>query len=243
VASNGSDPRPRIGVTTYLEPARWGGWDQPAALVPRTYVDAVVRAGGMPLLLPPVDLAAETVIDLLDGLLLVGGADLEPAMYGADQNALTDSVRPDRDRDESRLLLAAIAAGVPVLGICRGAQLVNVAFGGTLHQHLPQRLGHESHRPAPGMFGSTRVWIAPSSRIGRALGDTAIVSCHHHQGLHRLGEGLDVVAWDTDGLVEAVERPGPGFVVGVQWHPEEDADGRALFAALVEAAAAVPARR
>lgn len=230
-------------MTTYLEPARWGVWNQPAALVPRTYVDAVVRAGGVPLLLAPVELAVDTITDLVDGLLLTGGADLDPAMYGADRQVATDVGQPVRDGGESRLLDAAIAKGIPVLGICRGAQLVNVTFGGTLHQHLPECLGHGSHRPKPGVFGSTRVWIDPSSRVGRAFGDTSIVSCHHHQGLDRLGEGLDVVAWDCDGVVEAVERPGPGFLVGVQWHPEEDADGRALFASLIEAAAAPVAAR
>jgi gamma-glutamyl-gamma-aminobutyrate hydrolase PuuD len=244
VASNGSDRRPRIGVTTYLESARWGVWARRAAVVPQTYVDAVSRAGGVPLLLPPDGDGVGAAVDVLDGVLLIGGVDVDPDGYGAVRHAETRGVQTSRDGYELRLLHTALSSGTPILGVCRGAQLLNVALGGSLHQHLPERLGHKAHLPSPGVFGRTRVRLdAGSSLVGRALGDTAVVSCHHHQGFDRLGAGLVAVAWDDDGLVEAVERSVSGFVVGVQWHPEEDADGGVgLFDAFVRAATTVPAR-
>jgi gamma-glutamyl-gamma-aminobutyrate hydrolase PuuD len=235
VASNGSETRrPRIGVTTYLERAAWGVWDRPAALVPAVYVDAVSSVGGVPLLLPPGS-ADETVLDVLDGLLLIGGADLDPALYGAEPHPATAGTRPERDEHERRLFAAALDRGTPVLGVCRGAQLMTAALGGTLHQHLPDLLGHEGHRPEPGVFGTTHVTTATGSRIAEVLGRQSKVPCYHHQGLAEVNTPLVATAWADDGLVEAVELPGDTWVLGIQWHPEENAEDLRLFRALVTA--------
>lgn len=238
-------PRPRIGLTTYLEVAQWGTWDRPAALVPQVYLDAVTAAGGTPLLLPQAGSDGSAggvgggtdvgVVDVLDGLAIIGGADVDPAGYGEQPHAHTYS-RPARDRHEVRLLEAARRADLPVLGICRGAQLVNVALGGTLHQHLPDRVGHESHQPAPGEFGAVVVRIEAGTRLAGILGPEVKVPCYHHQALDRIGEGLRVCATAPDGTVEALEADGPEWLVGVQWHPEEDAGDLRLFEAHVAAA-------
>jgi gamma-glutamyl-gamma-aminobutyrate hydrolase PuuD len=220
-----------------VERAQWGKvWDGPTALLSASYVDAVVRAGGIPVLLPPVDLpgAATSVVDSLDALLLTGGADVDPARYDAEPDPETRGLRPDRDRWEHDLLAAALERDLPVLAICRGVQVLDVALGGTLHQHVPDVVGHEGHRPVPGTFGRTQVKVEPGSRLAGIIGDTAAVPCHHHQCLDRVAEGLVVAARAEDGIVEAVEMPGRRFVVGVQWHPEEGDDPR-LFDALVEA--------
>lgn len=230
---------PRIGVTTYLERARYGSWDHRAALLPVSYVDAVVRAGGVPLLLPPVGHAYEELLDALDGLVLAGGADLDPSRYGDTPDPRTAGVRPARDAFEFPLVRAALARDLPVLAVCRGMQVLNVALGGTLHQHLPDVVGHEQHRPAPGVFGTSTIALRQATRLAGVLGAETTVSCHHHQGLDRLGAGLQAVGWTEDGTVEAVEVPGRRFVAGIQWHPEEDGDDLRLFAALVEAATPV----
>jgi len=227
---------PRIGVTTYLEQARWGVWDRPAALLPQTYLDAVVESGGIPVLLPPTDADSRPVLDLLDGLVLVGGADLDPAGYGARRQPETREIRPHRDAVETELFRYALDIDLPVLGVCRGGQLLNTALGGTLHQHLPDTIGSDAHLPAPGHFGSVRIELASGSLAARALGASATVSCHHHQAIDRLGSDLIPVAWAADRTVEAVELPGRTFALGVQWHPEEDATRGPLFGALVEAA-------
>lgn len=227
--------RPRIGLTTYLETARWGVWNRPAALVPAVYVDAVTRAGGVPLLLPPAG-TDEGVLDVLDGLLLIGGADLDPPGYGAAPHAATAGTRPDRDHHEKRLLAAALDRGTPVLGVCRGAQLMTVALGGSLHQHLPDLLGHTGHGPAPGSFGSTAVTTVAGSLVAGIVGERTQVPCHHHQGLDAVPTPLVATARAADGLVEAVELPGDSWVVGVQWHPEEDQTDLRLFEAFVAAA-------
>lgn len=233
--SNASERRrPRIGVTTYLEPAAWGVWHRPAALVPRVYVDAVARSGGVPLLLPPVG-TDESVLDMLDGLMLIGGADLDPLFYGAEPHPATALTRPDRDEHESRLLRAALDAGTPVLGVCRGAQLMTATLGGALHQHLPDLLDHDGHRPAPGVFGTTAITTAPGSLLASILGPRSTVPCYHHQGLAEVTTPLVATAWAEDGLVEAVELPGDRWVLGVQWHPEEEQDDLRLFQALVAA--------
>ena len=231
MASNAS--KPIIGISTYVETARWGVWDTPAALIPRTYVDCVVAAGGVPVLLPSVGTDA-SAMSAVDGLVLAGGADVEPARYGQEPHAKA-KIRPERDGFEFALLRAALDAGTPVLAVCRGMQVLNVELGGTLVQHLPERVGTEAHQPAPGVFGATTVTLAEGSRAARILGSDTKVQCYHHQAIDRLGAGLVPVGWAPDGTVEAVELPGQ-FVVGVQWHPEQDSDDLRLFAALVEEA-------
>ncbi len=235
--------RPVIGISTYWEDARWGVWSRPAALLPRTYVDAVVAAGGVPVLLPPGSagvVAAGTLaadaIAAVDALVLAGGADLDPASYDAGRHSMTGPTYPERDAAELRLLRAALDAGKPVLGVCRGMQLLNVALGGGLAQHLPDVAGHLAHQPAPAQFGSSVVRVRPASRLAGIVGTELTVSCYHHQAIDGVGAGLVPAAWAaSDETVEAIELTGDQFVLGVQWHPEEDADVQ-LFRALVEAA-------
>ncbi|MGH3433428.1 MAG: gamma-glutamyl-gamma-aminobutyrate hydrolase family protein [Thermocrispum sp.] len=231
---------PRIGVTTYRERARYGVWDLDSAVLPATYVDAVVQAGGVPVLLPPVGDAfpvLEVLVEGIDGLLLSGGADIGPASYGQPSHPETDVPRTDRDAFEFGLLRVALAAGLPVLGVCRGCELLNVAFGGSLVQHLPDAVGHERHRPAPAEFGASRITVDPGSKVAAVLGAEAKARCYHHQAIGRLADGLTAVGWADDGTVEAVEVPGERFVLGVQWHPEETPDDPRLMKALVAAAA------
>jgi anthranilate synthase component 2/putative glutamine amidotransferase len=229
---------PRIGLPTYVEQAWWGAWDRRAALLPGSYVEAVARAGGVPVLLPPVDVpgAAEAAIEPLDGLLLTGGADVDPGRYGSPPGPATGGLRPDRDRWEDGLLAVAMDRDLPVLAVCRGLQLLDVALGGSLHQHVPDVVGHEGHRPVPGTYGTTHVTLRAGSRVAAILGDDVEVPCHHHQSIERLAEGLEVSGVADDGIIEAVEAPGRRFLVGVQWHPEDGGDPR-LFEALVAAAA------
>lgn len=232
MASNGSR---LIGISCYHERVRFGVWDVPAMLLQKTYVDSVVAAGGVPVLLPPVGCWGRAEVSRLDGLILAGGADVDPARYGEAALPTTGRPKPDRDTVEFQLLEAALKSGVPVLGVCRGMQILNIALGGNLRQHLPNDVGNTDHLPVPGTFGTVEVKIAGDSRLGGILGHQATVSCHHHQGVDRLGDGLVPVGWAADGSVEAVELPGETFVLGVQWHPEEGPDKR-LFQALVEAA-------
>jgi putative glutamine amidotransferase len=237
-----SATRPLIGISAYGEQACWGAWDLPASLVPQNYVDQVALAGGAPVMLPPVP-AAESAISRLDGLIISGGPDIEPARYGEQPGPRTTVVRPGRDAAELAFFRAAVAGGVPVLGICRGMQLMNVALGGTLIQHLPDVVGHEEHSPAPGAMGRHEVTVGRSgsrSRLAGILGQGAhLVPTHHHQGVDRLGDGLVATAWAADGTVEAVELD-VRFALGVQWHPEAG-DDPALFVALIEAARLVAA--
>jgi putative glutamine amidotransferase len=215
--------RPIIGVCAAVERARWSVWDDEAVLLPRGYVDAVQRAGGLAILLPP-DEHPEEVLALLDGVILAGGAD-----YGE---------RPDRDAFEIAVGLAAMERDVPLLGVCRGMQLMNLARGGTLIQHLPDVVGHEDHRAVPGAFGDHDVRLVEGSLAARAAGATSHpTKSHHHQGVNEIGEGFDVTGRATvDELVEAIEDPTRRFALGVQWHPE--ASGGEEIAALVQAARA-----
>jgi putative glutamine amidotransferase len=241
--------RPVIGICTALERARWSVWDQQAALLPSNYIDAVHAAGGLTLLVPPdpelIERPAE-VLDLLDGLLLAGGADIDPAAYGATPHPETVDTVPARDAFEIALVRAAIARQLPVLGICRGMQLINVACGGTLLQHLPERFGHHEHRRVIGSFDGADhdVLLREGSLAARAARETHhATKSHHHQGVDRVGDGLAVSGVSTfDELPEAIEwAAGPSsdarFVLGVQWHPEADARSP-IVASLVAAAAA-----
>ncbi|GHF37504.1 gamma-glutamyl-gamma-aminobutyrate hydrolase [Kitasatospora xanthocidica] len=223
--------RPLIGISSYQDDAAWSVWNQRASLVPQTYVDAVVRAGGTPVLLPPQPGGAGRLLDALDGLVLAGGPDVDPARYGAAADPRTGPSHHARDDWESRLLGAALARDLPVLGVCRGMQLLNVELGGTLLQHLPDG----SHQTVPARFVRHRVEPADGSRLADVLGPAAEVSCYHHQAVDRLGTGLQVTARSADGTVEALELPGHRFVLGVQWHPETDPDDPRLFHAFITA--------
>jgi putative glutamine amidotransferase len=231
----------RIGLTTYVEDARWGVWAERAALLPSTYVGTVAAAGALPVLLPPIvpgdlDVAAEAAVAGIDGLVLTGGSDVDPARYDAPAHPATDPPQPDRDAWELALLRTALAVDRPVLAVCRGIQLLNVARGGTLHQHLPELVGETTHRAALGAYAHPIIEVDPASRLAAIVGEAPDVHCHHHQAIDRLGDDLVVCARAADGTIEGVELPGPRFALGVQWHPEEDGDDR-LFKALVDAAA------
>ena len=227
--------RPVIGITSYAEEIRWGVWTEEAALVPLAYVRAVEHAGGRPLVVPPSDEGLQETLDALDGVIFSGGGDLDPELYGADAHAATDTPRRERDAAELRLLEAALHRDIPILAICRGSQLLNVARGGDLVQHLPEEVGHEQHRHDPGSFSDHDVKVAADSRLGGLLGDRAPVKSHHHQGYGRIGSGLREVAWAEDGVVEGLEDADKRFALGVLWHPEEGEDF-ALFKGLVEEA-------
>ncbi|HVL96988.1 MAG TPA: gamma-glutamyl-gamma-aminobutyrate hydrolase family protein [Solirubrobacteraceae bacterium] len=240
-------PRPRIGICSAIERARWAAWDREALLTPRSYVDRVHEAGGLALLLPIDPVASEDpsdMLDLLDGLILAGGADVDPASYGAERHPHTVDTKPDRDAFEISLARGAIERDMPVLGICRGMQLLNVALGGTLLQHLPDTYGHGDHRRSLGSFDNADhdVRLAEGSLAHRAIGELEHMTySHHHQGVDVLGAGLQASGWSVlDDLVETIELPGRRFVLGVQWHPEVD-ERSPVVAALVEAAAAVRA--
>ncbi|GIH13662.1 gamma-glutamyl-gamma-aminobutyrate hydrolase family protein [Rugosimonospora africana] len=230
--------RPVIGITCYVEDAAWGVWHTTAALLPYSYVRQVTAAGAQAVLLPyvagqgPDDLGAD-LLGRLDGLLLAGGADVDPRRYGAPAHPSTVS-RPDRDAGELALLDAALRADLPVLGVCRGMQLLTVAAGGSLHQHLPEDCGHERHQPAPGRYGEHPVTVTEGSRLHAILGPAPRVNSYHHQAVADPGT-LAVTARADDGVIEALEDPARRFVLGVQWHPEELPDLR-LFEALVAAA-------
>src|SRR4051812_46312250 len=230
----GAVSRPVVGITTYAETARWGVWTCPAVLVPADYVRKVSAAGGVPVLLPPLAGDVE-VLDRLDALVVAGGAGVDPARYGADPAPRTLPAHEDRDEAQLALLAAAGERDLPVLGICRGLQLLAVVRGGTLVQHLPDVVGSDVHVPAPGTYGDNDVRIAPGSRLAELIGTAATWACHHHQAVDALGGGLTPVAWAADGTIEGAELDGARFVLGVQGHPEVGDDVR-LFAGLVAAA-------
>ena len=228
--------RPIIGITTYVTSAQWSHWDVEAALVPADYVRAVERAGGRPLLVPPSEDGIDETLEVVDGLIFSGGADLDPDLYGQDSHPETSGVQAERDRAELALLEAALERDLPVLAICRGSQVLNIARGGDLVQHLPDVVGDEKHKHTPGTFADHDVTLEHGTRLEELLGDRAPVKSHHHQGFGRIGGGLRVAAHAEDGTVEAVEAPDRSFALGVLWHPEAGEDLK-LFKALVEEAA------
>jgi len=236
--------RPVVGITTYLTQARYGYWEHETALLPIDYVNAVDRAGGRPLLVPPLLDGVEEALDALSGLLLSGGSDLDPELYGEESHPETFGVHRRRDDAELALLHGALARDMPVLGICRGIQVLNVELGGDLHQHLPDVVGHERHKhDPPGQFLSHEVEIAPQTKLAELIGTRTRVMSHHHQGLRRLGEGLVEAGRAEDGSIEAIEVPGKRFALGVLWHAEVGSDP-SLFEALVgEARRYAEARR
>jgi putative glutamine amidotransferase len=241
---SGSDPV--IGLTTYLAQAQTGVWDVPASFLPAVYFQGVTAAGGVAMLLPPqpVDSGiAARVLDSLDGLLITGGPDVDPAAYAQEPHPATDQPGRQRDEWEFTLLAAALERQLPVLGICRGAQVLNVALGGTLHQHLPDVIGHSGHRAGNAVFNTLQVRTKPGTRLAALVGESVEARCYHHQAIAELGDGLVASAWDGDGVIEALELPGHGFVLAVQWHPEESLDDLRLFSAIVEAARAYASGR
>ncbi len=226
---------PIIGLTTYREDAAWGVWHQRADVLPALYAEAVVATGGVPVLLPPSDpTAAAALMARLDGLIITGGADVDPGRYDASPHPRTAGWRPDRDAWESALLDAADDQGVPVLGVCRGMQLMAVHAGGTLDQHLPDLVDHERHSPGGDQYGEIEVGTVAGSRVAELVGGRLTVSCHHHQGV-RDHPGYRPSAHAADGTLEAMELPGERFCVAVQWHPETATDV-GLLAGLVAAA-------
>ena len=229
--------RPIIGITSYAQEASWAQWTLPAALVPLSYVTSVEAAGGRPLVVPPVDDAVDETLDVLDGLVFSGGADIDPRVYGEEPHPEVTVTHPHRDEAELALLEGALARALPVLAICRGMQMLNVLRGGTLDQHLPETVGHDRHRETPGVFSEHPVRVREDSRLGATVGAAVSGKSSHHQGVARIGAGLAPVAWADDGSVEALEDPERPFAIGVLWHPEEGDDKR-LFEALVEAARA-----
>ena len=230
--------KPIIGITTYVEDARWGHWQLEAALIPYDYVRGLERAGARVLLVPPDAEGVEETLDALDGVLFSGGNDLDPESYGAETHPETSGTKPERDRGELALLQGALERDMPVLAVCRGLQVLNVARGGDLVQHLPEEVGHEEHRAVTGVFSDHGVKVDDGSRLGSVLGrELPQVKSHHHQGLGRVGSGLQETAWADDGTVEAVEDPEKRFAVGVLWHPEAGDDTK-LFEALVAEARA-----
>jgi putative glutamine amidotransferase len=221
--------RPVIGICTALERAQWSVWDQQAMLLGRSYVDAVQSGGGLAVMIPPDPALVEdpgAALELIDGLMLAGGADIDPSVYGCEAHVETVGTVPERDACEIAIFREALARELPVLGICRGMQLINVALGGTLIQHLPERFGHHEHLAVPGSFDGADhdVRLCEGSLAARVAGETLhATKSHHHQGVDRIGEGLEVSGLSLrDELPEAIELPGHRFVLGVQWHPEAD---------------------
>ena len=210
--------RPVVGITSYVEQARWGVWDVPAAVLPFRYVERVEAAGATAVLLPPSAASDTAVLDRLDGVVFAGGADLDPALYEQEPHAETKGLRPERDAAEVPLMRAALERDLPVLGVCRGMQIMAVVSGGSLVQHLPDTVGHEGHRPAPGVYGLHDVRLEPGSLVHKLLGSSSVPS-YHHQGLASPGS-LTVTGWADDDSPEVVEDPAHRFALGVLWHPE-----------------------
>lgn len=231
---------PAIGICAAIERVRWGPWEQVVTMAPRSYATAVQAEGAIALLLPPdsaIESGPEPLVERLDALLLTGGSDVDPGSYGAPAHAETHGVWPERDAFELALCRAALERGLPVLGVCRGMEVLNVACGGTLIQHLPELIGSDRHRHTPGSFADHEVRLEPGSLAARAVGaERTVVKSHHHQGVDALGDGLGATGWSVpDDVIEAIELERPAFALGVLWHPEEDGRSR-VVGALVEAA-------
>jgi gamma-glutamyl-gamma-aminobutyrate hydrolase PuuD len=224
--------RPVVGITTYLVAARFGAWEEESALVPAGYVRAVERAGARPLLVPPSTDGIDETLDVVDGLVFSGGSDLDPELYGRDAHPETREVVRTRDDAELALLRAALERDLPVLAICRGSQVLNVARGGDLVQHLPEAVGHHGHKETAGVYSEHAVTVEEGTLLRELVGDRSPVKSHHHQGLGRIGSGLLVSAHAEDGTPEAIELEGSRFALGVLWHPEAGEDAR-LFEGLV----------
>ncbi|MFV9633379.1 gamma-glutamyl-gamma-aminobutyrate hydrolase family protein [Mycobacterium neumannii] len=245
--------RPVLGLTTYLQQAQTGVWDVRASFLPAIYFEGVELAGGISVLLPPQpvdDHIADRVLDGLDGVIITGGRDVVPAHYGQEPHPATDADVEDnrrRDQFEFALVRGALRRGMPVLGICRGAQVLNVALGGTLHQHLPDVIGHNRHQQGNAVFTTSTIRTVAGTRLAELIGESSDAQCYHHQAIDRLGDGLVISAQDDDGVIEAVEVDRAAhpddFVLAVQWHPEERLDDLRLFAAVVEAADAYATER
>jgi len=242
--------RPVIGICAALERASFGVWsDEPTALLPASYAEAIRAAGGIAAMLPPdgdVAGSPDQLLGRIDGLVLAGGADLDPASHGGDPHPETAGTNPERDRFEIALARRALERDQPLLGICRGMQVLNIAGGGTLEQHLPDRIGHDRHRPVPGKWAEHEIRLQPGSLAARTVGaERATVKSHHHQGVAELGDGIEASGWsnapDDRDTIEAIELPDRRFALGVLWHPEEDRPD-SVIASFVTAAEPSPAR-
>ena len=231
-------PRPLIGVCAATERANFGPWvDEPAVLLPASYARAIQAAGGLVAMLPPdepVEESLDALLDHLDALVLGGGSDVDASSHGSEAHPETVGSNLDRDNFEIALVKRALERDVPLLGVCRGMQVLNVATGGTLEQHLPDRLGHDAHRPVPGSWAEHEITLEPGSLAARAAGSEQLnVKSHHHQGIGELGEGVAASGWADDReTIEAIELPDNGFALGVLWHPEEDPEDRVIPALL-----------
>jgi putative glutamine amidotransferase len=228
-----------IGLSSYMEQAAMGLWDRPAAVLPRVYSDCVIGAGAAFVALPPQPVsedAVSRVLDAIDGLIVTGGKDVDARLYGQEPHPENDAPRPDRDQWEIALVRGAIARDLPFLGICRGLQILNVALGGTLIQHLPDVIGSSRYSYGGAVFADNPVVVEPRTRLADVVGEGLTVKSYHHQAIDRVAQGLTVSARGDDGIIQGVDVDALTFGLAVQWHPEESPDDLRLFAALVDAA-------
>ncbi|MGH3886075.1 MAG: gamma-glutamyl-gamma-aminobutyrate hydrolase family protein [Pseudonocardiaceae bacterium] len=236
VGSDMQSIQPIIGLTSYTERARYTTWNNTCVLLPVSYIEAVTEAGGCPVILPTIASFPGRALAALHGLILTGGGDIDPALYGGTPHPAIERVREERDAFEIALLQAAIQLKMPILGMCRGAQIMNVGLGGSLIQHLPDQLASTDHHPVEGKYGTHSIAVVADSKLGAVLGCKIDVECHHHQAVDSVGHNLHAVAFSSDGTVEAVELAGENFAIGVQWHPERNANSVGLLSAFISAA-------